>query len=71
MNAKLTELAVGAARGKVVKGRLSLKDPPPALGWCTRRLVDHARRRALAMALTGDQVDAQTALEWGLVDELA
>ena len=28
------------------------------------------RRRALAMALTGDPVDAETALAWGLVDEV-
>lgn len=39
-----------SARGKVVKGRLALKYQHPAQRWCTRRLVDHARRRALAAA---------------------
>jgi ATP-dependent Lhr-like helicase len=38
------------ARGKVVKGKLALKGQAPGLRWCTRRLVDHARRRALATA---------------------
>jgi ATP-dependent Lhr-like helicase len=38
------------ARGKVVKGRLALPEQTPAMRWCTRRLVDHARRRALAAA---------------------
>ena len=29
------------------------------------------RRRTLLLALTGRTIDARTALEWGLVDELA
>lgn len=44
------QLAEWTDRGKVVKGKLALKGQAPSQRWCTRRLVDHARRRALAKA---------------------
>ena len=38
------------ARGTLVRGRFSLPGYESALRWCTRRLVEQARRRALAAA---------------------
>src|SRR5213080_1889157 len=40
-------------------------------GWfCTTPMVAVARKRALEMLLTGDSIDARTALGWGLVNRV-
>ena len=38
------------ARGKLVRGRFPIPGAPAEVRWCSRRLVDQARRRALAAA---------------------
>jgi ATP-dependent Lhr-like helicase len=43
-------LADLTGRGKLVRGRFSLPGAESAVRWCTRRLVEQARRRALALA---------------------
>src|SRR5205814_605731 len=43
-------LAEWAARGTLLRGRFSLPGFTSALRWCSRRLVEQARRRALATA---------------------
>jgi len=43
-------LADWTERGTLLRGRFSLPGYESALRWCSRRLVEHARRRALAAA---------------------
>jgi ATP-dependent Lhr-like helicase len=43
-------LADWTERGTLLRGRFSLPGYESALRWCSRRLIEHARRRALAAA---------------------
>ncbi|HYD64038.1 crotonase/enoyl-CoA hydratase family protein [Azospirillum sp.] len=62
-------LAVASERAQFAKSEIRLGFPPPYGG--TQRLPRLiGRKRALAMLLTGDRIDAQAALACGLVNQV-
>jgi enoyl-CoA hydratase len=62
-------LAVAASHATFAKPEIKLGFPPPFGG--TQRLPRHVgRKRALAMLLTGEPVNAQQALHMGLVNDV-